>query len=146
MRSSMRLHPKALTLNTLAKYASAGYIKRLQALRSDLMIRNVIFLGAGASAAEGLPIQRDLFTSYFAHTPETTLQESWAKDVSFFFEKVFGITPEALGSSRLPTFEEVLGLIDLAIARGDGLPGFPLEAESDSYPNLRNIRRSVVLA
>jgi hypothetical protein len=32
-----------------------------------MVVENVIFLGAGASKADGAPLQKDLFNEYFAH-------------------------------------------------------------------------------
>jgi NAD-dependent SIR2 family protein deacetylase len=108
-------------------------------------MRIVIFLGAGASAAEGAPIQRDLFASYFRESSSLNTH-SVANDVARFFRVVFGLDVRGSGVSRtFPTFEEVLGLIDLATTRREGLKGIPLESETEGELTLGAARRSVVL-
>jgi hypothetical protein len=89
--------------------------------------RFVLFLGAGASAAEGAPMQRDLFTSYFGEVAETGDQQVWAEEVANFFLRAFAVDVRRIAEhERLPTFEEVLGMIDLATSRNEGLYEMPL--------------------
>jgi NAD-dependent SIR2 family protein deacetylase len=108
------------------------------------MPRYAIFLGAGASASEGAPLQRDLFSSYFA-APTGHLSEL-AGDVAEFFRRVFAIDVRNTSSAtELPTFEEVLGLIDLALARGEGLRGIALGNLDEYDLDLVGYRRRLVL-
>jgi NAD-dependent SIR2 family protein deacetylase len=109
------------------------------------MSRFAVFLGAGASAAEGAPIQRDLFTSYF-RAPPNPEDASPDERVAMFFSTVFGIDVRLAATGvRFPTFEEVLGMIDLASARGEALRQLPLDAHDEAHVDLREIRRSLVL-
>lgn len=62
-------------------------------IRRDMKIRDVIFLGAGASAADGAPTQNRLFKDYFesrVHTDTTT------NSLHSFFSDFFGIDTTAL--------------------------------------------------
>jgi len=110
------------------------------------MTRYVIFLGAGASAAEGAPVQHDLFTTYFAGVGAEPGKVPASREVANFFQVAFGIDVADLPSSRpLPTFEEVLGLIDLAMTRRESLHGVPLDTPDVDGLDLRSLRRSLVL-
>ena len=111
------------------------------------MSHYVVFLGAGASAAEGIPLQRDLFTSYFESLRSTGDGGPIADIVGTFFQVAFGIDVTRLRRGRLlPTFEEVLGIVDLAVARREALHGIPMEAAESNGLDLLTIRRSIVLA
>jgi NAD-dependent SIR2 family protein deacetylase len=108
--------------------------------------RTVIFLGAGASAAEGAPVQRDLFRSYFGDGPASGRESIWAQQVAEFFRIAFAIDiTGVLADQNLPTFEEVLGLIDLAMSRGEGLHGFPVNPADGAAVDLASVRRRLIL-
>jgi len=110
------------------------------------MSHYTLFLGAGASAAEGAPVQRDLFTCYFSDRERSPGDYQWAQEVTEFFKRVFDTDVANLPAEHnLPTFEEVLGLIDLAINRHEGLYGFPIDSADEPNLNLRVVRRSLVL-
>ena len=89
------------------------------------MRKTVIFLGAGASKSDGAPLQRELFQSYFESCGK--IQELQGSEeryrqitdiVSDYFEKFFDYKiGDPAGDKRLPRFEEVLGILDLAINR-----------------------------
>lgn len=95
-----------------------------------------IFLGAGASCSDGAPSQSALFRAFFvesfkdyyrvAEEPSVldrivVLKNSTAR----FFERFFGFTPNASDETTVyPTFEEVLGIIDLALIRDEAFMGF----------------------
>ena len=72
-----------------------------------MAIEEVIFLGAGASAADGAPIQSKLFKDYFSNGPH---QDAINDDLSQFFKDFFGIdTTLNIDGVEFPTFEEILG-------------------------------------
>lgn len=109
------------------------------------MSRYVVFLGAGASAAEGAPLQRDLLTSYYSEHRDRAALREFALQVIEFFRLVFAIdvlNQEA--TTSVPTFEEALGLIDLATIRGEELRGIPLNGP-DGALTLSSVRRGLVL-
>lgn len=97
-------------------------------------MKTVIFLGAGASKAEGAPLQRDLLQEYFKMRIEKNkmevrdygLQENdvdyrMEQKVKRYFYDMFGIdrcNPLPTGTV-FPTYEEVLGMIDLADMRNE---------------------------
>jgi hypothetical protein len=85
-------------------------------------ISNVIILGAGASAADGAPVQnkliRDFFNSRY-HLPKNKFTDQ-EKIIFDYFKSFWGIRLGRSKSSEYPTFEECLGVLDLAYLRGDG--------------------------
>lgn len=94
-----------------------------------------IFLGAGASCSDGAPSQARLFKDFFGESFDdyyriaegnasanqiTVLRNATAR----FFERFFGFDPRASWKTAdFPTFEEVLGIIDLALMRDEGFRG-----------------------
>src|ERR1043165_2044532 len=90
-----------------------------------------IFLGAGASCSDGAPSQTALFRTFFGESFEDYYRV--AEDASVlqrirvlknatarFFETFFAFTPSASDETTVyPTFEEVLGIIDLALIRDE---------------------------
>lgn len=98
-------------------------------------MKNIIFLGAGASKADGAPLQNELFNEYFYmrkvkkyNTNIDIFDEICDKYIPMdekiehmiddFFKDFFGINNTVEGSIY-PTFEEALGMLDLAISRKD---------------------------
>ena len=87
-------------------------------------MKTAIFLGAGASAAEGAPIQRDLFKFYFRSKNIQKFPRIFS-ELSKFFIAIFGIDlRKPLESIAFPTFEEALGILDLAEMRRESFRGF----------------------
>jgi len=90
--------------------------------------KTAIFLGAGASAAEGAPIQTNLFRDYFnllrrrgghyAHEHE--------RELATFFQLMFDIDVDHdnLDMAMFPTFEEALGVLDLADFKNESFKDF----------------------
>ena len=78
-----------------------------------------IFLGAGASAAENLPIQNELFSQYFKYILPKNKNEKMNRELVKFFRDLFFIDVENkdVENINFPTFEEVLGVLDLAEQR-----------------------------
>jgi hypothetical protein len=94
-----------------------------------------IFLGAGASCAEGAPTQagllREFFKESFAnygpangygerHPPLKNIK-ALKNRLARFFKVLFGFDPmnDNLDAVEFPTFEEALGIIDLALERDE---------------------------
>ncbi len=79
-----------------------------------------ILLGAGASAQDGLPLQKDLLSGYFhRHTyDQGTLVNP---EVRRFLEVAFGINPgqrlQPGSVVHFPSPEEIFGFLDLAISQ-----------------------------
>ncbi|QVW35807.1 SIR2 family protein [Geobacter sulfurreducens] len=100
----------------------------------------VIFLGAGASAADGAPIQNALFKDYFksrAYNDETNTV------LSTFFMDFFGIdTNDDLTGINFPTVEEVLGILELALNRNESFRKYPSTPQA---PKVQNTRESVII-
>src|SRR5262245_35024467 len=81
-------------------------------------IRNVIFLGAGASAADGAPLQNDLLREYF--TPRHKSQTPMDLQLREFFRAFYDRdTSDVEAETQFPTFEEVLGTLELALSRDE---------------------------
>ena len=76
-------------------------------------------LGAGASKAEGAPLQGDLFRDYFSSPTFRSSRSKMDRELTSFFAEMFHIDVKHgdLTETTFPTFEEVLGLTDLAIMR-----------------------------
>lgn len=87
------------------------------------MIEEVIFLGAGASRAEGAPLQADLFRDYFKFCKPTSESKKGEKtlysQMCKFFNDFFGIDVDRCNLDRIsfPTFEESLGILEIAIKK-----------------------------
>lgn len=82
----------------------------------------VIFLGAGASKAEGAPIQSEMLSQFFKLESKDEEFLSARSLLWEFLEDVFGVEPRVHHHPYdYPKFEELLGVIDLALARGEQL-------------------------
>jgi NAD-dependent SIR2 family protein deacetylase len=84
--------------------------------------RSAILLGAGASAAEGVPVQTHLFRDYFKliKTRRRALPEH-ERELATFFMLMFDIDVDHddLDAAKFPTFEEAPGILDLADLRNE---------------------------
>lgn len=100
-----------------------------------------IFLGAGASAAEGAPLQNDLFREYFKDLQESPLE--MRTDLAKFFQSMFGINV-AQAQVEFPTFEEALGILDLAELRRESLRELSLDGGPSG--NIRTTHQYLVFA
>lgn len=96
-----------------------------------MAIGDVIILGAGASKSEGAPLQKELFKSFFDYlaTNHHWNREEFAEEVKTikeFFVEFWGIDIEnrTLRNEDFPTFEECLGVLDIAASKGQSLKGY----------------------
>jgi hypothetical protein len=95
-----------------------------RALQSSAMqnrVRNVIFLGAGASKADDAPLQMELLREYFQPSRSSD-EDRLAMDDELrkFFRAFYNIDTKCITiETTFPTFEEVLGTLELALARDE---------------------------
>ena len=101
------------------------------------MKRAVFIFGAGASASAGLPLQAKLLRDYFG--TDMTNSDSFRNLLVSFFNDFFHIDVQHLDRQDLfPTFEEALGVLDLAIEKEETFgPNYTL-------PKMREIRDALI--
>ena len=96
-------------------------------------IKDVIILGAGASKSEGAPLQNELFKEFFEYYKRVLKGKVWSlskeqeKLIIEYFKKFWGIDIENCQNQNIkfPTFEECLGVLDLAYHRGESFKSYP---------------------
>ena len=112
-------------------------------------MNTTILLGAGASASEGAPIQSKLFSDYFKYLRENQFEiyRNMNREIATYFSLMFNIDVDNGNLDRInfPTFEEVLGIIDLGISRGESFKNFDLESVAENGNRLRQIRVYLIL-
>lgn len=110
------------------------------------MVDTAIFLGAGASCAEGAPSQGQLFADYFSSEMFKNSHDEMDRELATFFKEMFQIDVDHanIGKIRFPTFEEVLGLTDLAIIRKEAFRHFDIENRAANSGRLRFIAQYLV--
>ena len=97
--------------------------------------KTAIFLGAGASTAEGAPLQNALFKKYFGSKDIQKQQEIYEK-LSHFFKAMFDIDlNKPIETITFPTFEEALGVLDLSEMRRESFRGFEF---AGAIPQINN--------
>ena len=104
----------------------------------------VIILGAGASAADGAPLQAGLFRKYaeiIQRNAGNFMHAASEGELRTFFSLMWGadIDDPNLTSQYFPTFEEALGLLEIAIARGEFFKAFGgLQADATRAHEMRS--------
>lgn len=91
------------------------------------MAKDVVILGAGASAAAGAPLQGKIFNDYFVScAPKTNSQTQMKRRLEAYFRTFFGIRFGNLDlrNTTFPTFEEALGVLEIALDRNESFAGF----------------------
>lgn len=111
-----------------------------------MKVTDIVFFGAGASASEGAPLQGELFKKYFSfykHELNRLPTKKMSSRLTNFFEDFFGINIEDnnLTGASFPTFEEILGLLEFAINRGESLRNYSSTANK---PQLQRIREDMI--
>lgn len=105
-------------------------------------MNTVIFLGAGASKADNAPLQKDLFKEYFLSDHYRNSHYDMDSELRTFFYFIFGIDVDDIKEDTMfPTFEEALGILDLAIMRGESLKNFDginIACNSNRLAEIRN--------
>lgn len=104
-------------------------------------MKTVIFLGAGASSGDGAPLQGEIFSKYFGRQRGAgdLLECDEDELLKEYFHEMFGLGSDELDSdtTKFPTFEEAIGILDLAIMRDETFKGFNIH-------QIRLIRHSLV--
>lgn len=104
-------------------------------------IEDVIFLGAGASASEGAPLQGDLLGEYFRSDQMGNFQNNkkMYQRLVDFFRTFFGIDIQGnnLKNISFPTFEEILGIIDLSLNRGESFKNYSSTPDKSRIQRIR---------
>ena len=110
-----------------------------------MAMKTAIFLGAGASAAEGAPIQRELFQLYFRSKNIRKYPQVF-QELSKFFKAIFNIDlNKPVGTIAFPTFEEALGILDLSEMRRESFRGFDFAGAAPHGNKVQLIRLYLVL-
>ncbi|MBP2642400.1 MAG: SIR2-like domain protein [Firmicutes bacterium] len=112
-------------------------------------MKTAIFLGGGASAAAMAPVQSELFKEYFQlvkFRPEVVNSDMY-QEVMAYFAAIFNIDVAGgnLDELSFPTFEEALGILDLAVRRREALRDFDLENISRNSNRIGFLRQYLVL-
>lgn len=110
-----------------------------------MAIETAIFLGAGASKTEGAPLQGELFREYFGSESYKDSTQVMDRELAAFFQEMFQIdVRQDVSRIEFPTFEEVLGLTDLAILRKEAFRNFDIENRIGNSGRLRLIAQYLV--
>ena len=106
-----------------------------------------VFLGAGASAAENLPIQNELFSEYFKYILPKNKERKMNKELIKFFKDLFfiDVVNEDVEKINFPTFEEVLGVLDLADQRLESFKNYKSESYNSNNTSIYDIRQSLIM-
>jgi len=112
-------------------------------------VKTAIFLGGGASAAEGAPLQTELFCDYFRllQQDKDAINSEMYREIAVYFREIFSIDIEQQEPDTIhfPTFEEALGILDLAVRRRESLKGFDLENICRNSNRIGFMRQYLVL-
>ncbi|MBA7493317.1 hypothetical protein ES702_03875 [subsurface metagenome] len=110
-----------------------------------MTVEDVIFLGAGASASEGAPLQGNLFKEYFEYSRANPHEVEYDMNQSLneFFRSFFGIDirNDNLDETDFPTFEECLGILELALNRQESFKSYSLTPNS---PKIQRVREDLI--
>ncbi len=113
------------------------------------MIKTTILLGGGASAAEGAPVQNLLFKKYFKALREKKNYSDGKRvsELCAYFKQMFfiDVLHDDLDAIEFPTFEEAIGLLDLAVRKRQSFKDFDLESIAKSSNRIGFIRQYLVL-
>lgn len=107
-----------------------------------MAVEDMIVLGAGASASEGAPVQKGLFAEFFRTDSGYPRNPASIERLCLFFKEFFGI--DIKGSAEgiiFPSFEEVLGILEIAIDRGESFKGYSAMIRS---PDVQTIREDLI--
>ncbi|MBD8490866.1 SIR2 family protein [Echinicola sp. CAU 1574] len=115
-------------------------------------ITDVIITGAGASAAEGIPIQSQLFKKFWVRNSESLLKvrsiqnkdqlrafDIVLDNIDRYLQRFFNVDVLSIQDDKVqfPTFEEALGILDLALTYGE-------EFEDSSEGDIKTIQSDLI--
>jgi len=97
--------------------------------------KTVFVFGAGASKADGLPTQAELFKKYFS----LGVKDSFTALLKEYFNDFFGIADVSSKDNKWPSFEESLAMVEIAMDKEHAFgPTYPTE-------KLREIRNGLII-
>ena len=113
----------------------------------ETVSKSAIFLGAGASKSEGAPLQNELFENYFRMARERSSLNNMDRELATFFSDFFEIDVYNGDFTKVyfPTFEEALGILDLAVQRNEAFKEFDLQNNISDSDRIRRVRQQLVL-
>lgn len=111
-------------------------------------MNTVIFLGAGASASDGAPVQSDLLREYFNNCEKRTNHGDIERELRTYFWQIFRIDvdSENLDDVQFPTFEEAIGMLDLAEIRNEAFKYFDRTGIASNSGRIRRLRSYLIYA
>lgn len=105
-------------------------------------VEDVIFLGAGASASEGAPVQKDLFCEFFRADRKHSSHPDSIGRLARFFRDFFGLdVRDASSDTMFPSFEETLGILEIAMDRGESFRGYSI---ATGAPDVQTVREDLI--
>lgn len=107
-----------------------------------MSIDYAIILGAGASKADGAPLQGELFKDYFNSKSNNPKEKKLRENLKTFFFSYFGVDVDSSDLNKVifPTFEEVLGILEMAIQREERF-----ENSTPRNSSIEQIRTNLIL-
>lgn len=126
----------------------ASQVLPLYAHQPILIMSTVIFLGAGASASDGAPVQSDLLKLYFESDSARLGHGDIDTELRTYFWEMFHIDVElpGLDDVKFPTFEEAIGMLDLAEIRDESFKNFDRPGVASNSGRIRKVRNYLVYA
>ena len=111
-------------------------------------MKTVIFLGAGASASDGAPVQSDLLREYFQNLDTRNNHGDIERELRTYFWQIFRIDIDAnnLDDIQFPTFEEAIGMLDLAEIRNEAFKDFDRTGIASNSGRIRRLRSYLIYA
>jgi NAD-dependent SIR2 family protein deacetylase len=115
--------------------------------------KTVVFLGAGASCADGAPLQANLFRDYFRHCytgSRHSPDHIWDSELAAFFRVFYGIDVDNranVKTAMFPTFEEVLGVLEIADSQGESFRDWGTSHIDQRYtkPRIQHMHEVLIL-
>lgn len=110
-------------------------------------------MGAGASASDGAPLQKDLFKSFFNSLTENEMNKNsyfsdMMDELREFFLQMFGIEiyhKQKINDKIFPIFEELLGILDLAYLKNENFLNFKHDNIAWKDNKISLLRQFIVL-
>ncbi|MEG0919150.1 MAG: SIR2 family protein [Anaerovoracaceae bacterium] len=88
-------------------------------------MKTAIFLGAGASKADGAPLQSEILHDYFSSDEFDTKANVMDREMEIYFKVMFDLDVQNKDNLTVfPKFEEAIGMLDLAKERGESFRAF----------------------
>lgn len=109
-------------------------------------MKTAIFLGAGASKADGAPLQSEILHEYFSSDEFDTKANAMDKEMEDYFKAMFDLDVHNIDSVPVfPKFEEAIGMLDLAKERGEAFRAFSNDVASLHSEKIDKLRLFFVI-